>query len=186
MSFAAVEHAAKGLCITAGLVTFRVTSLICLGSVCKLTPGLFIAKWQLILSELISVGNRIWDVSNIVFYWISNYEYNRTEKTAYQSALCKGRRKATDTYFETRKTKFDSGCFRLFTTNRYRNYKTCWHITYGKWGLLIHSYLTLVLNGEDGSASLQGSFTTGEKSRGTQPTEGWVSPRGRLDALDII
>jgi len=44
MSFAAVEHAAKGLCITAGLVTFRVTSLICLGSVCKLTPGLFIAK----------------------------------------------------------------------------------------------------------------------------------------------
>jgi NADH-ubiquinone oxidoreductase chain 5 len=30
--------------ITAGLVTFRVTSLICLGSICKLTPGLFVAE----------------------------------------------------------------------------------------------------------------------------------------------
>jgi NADH-ubiquinone oxidoreductase chain 5 len=30
--------------ITVGLVTFKVTSLICLGSICKLTPGLFVAE----------------------------------------------------------------------------------------------------------------------------------------------
>jgi hypothetical protein len=59
----------------------KLTSLICLGSTCNLTAGLFVAEWQLILSELISVGNKIWDVSNRVFYWISNYNYNRTEKT---------------------------------------------------------------------------------------------------------
>jgi hypothetical protein len=64
--------------------------------------------------------------------------------TAYHRALYKERQKATDAYFETRKTKFDSSCFRLFTMNRYRNYKTCWRTTYGKGGLLIHSYLTLV------------------------------------------
>lgn len=33
-----------------------------------------------------------------------------------------------------RKTKFDSGCFLLFTMNRYRNYKTYWPTVYGKGG----------------------------------------------------
>ena len=58
--------------------------------------------------------------------------------------------------------------------NSYRNYKTCYRTTYGKEGLLIHSY-----NWEDGLASLPGSKAKdpagpNEQGAGSVPEPGWT------------
>jgi hypothetical protein len=48
----------------------------------------------------------------------------------------------------------------------------------------IHIFLTSALVGGEWSASLHGSFTTGERAPGTHWIGGWVDPRAGLDDVE--
>jgi hypothetical protein len=56
--------------------------------------------------------------------------------------------------------------------------------TYGIRKVQVHSFLTLPLNGDEGSVLRSGLFTVGERANGTHWIEGLVCPKAGLGDLD--
>jgi len=53
------------------------------------------------------------------------------------------------------------------------------------WGVEVkfHAFLTLVIDGNEGSVSRSGHFTPGERTPSIQWIGGWMGPRVSLDAV---